>query len=128
MALRQYEVNQLENDAPQRSVIRALTLDTTGGVPLKVVLRFFWSTISEATGVGNGGWMIDISDQDGNPLVLGLGFVLSTDIFNGYRHLAGIPDGQLFAFDTSLEGLEPGLEDFISGRVQLLYRPADEVT
>ena len=125
MGLLLFPVNELRDDKPTRSHVRSMTLDKVGRVPLKVSLRFFWTTRSNATSAG--GWMVDINDGDGSPLVQGLGFVLSTDIFKGYRYLDSIPDGQLFAFDTTLSGVEPGLLDFIEGRVQLFYRPADEV-
>ncbi len=125
MGLTLFPVNELRDEKPTRSHVRDMTLDKIGGVPLKVSLRYFWTTRSNATPAG--GWMYDIRDGDGSPLVEGLGLVLGTDMFKGYRYLDGIPDGQLFIFDTTLSGVEPGLLDFIEGRVQQFYRPADEV-
>ncbi len=123
MGLKQYIVNEIvQDDRPERSRDSVLTLEEGG---TKLTIRFFWSTMSPAT--AEGGWMLDIKDDQGDPLVLGIGLVLSQDVFKGYRYLSGIPDGQLFAFDTSLTGVEPGLRDFIDGRVQMLYRPAAEV-
>jgi hypothetical protein len=125
MGLLLFPVNELRDDKPTRSHVRGMTLDKVGAVPLKVSIRFFWTTRSNATSAG--GWMYDINDGDGTPLVEGLGLVLGTDMFKGYRYKAGIPDGQLFAFDTTLSGVEPSLLDFTEARVQLFYRPADEV-
>jgi hypothetical protein len=117
-----YPVNELEENEPQRVVTRSFKLDET-----KVTFRFYWSTRSDATGEDQGGWMVDIKDADGENLVMGQGLVLSQDLFDGYRHIAGIPGGQLFIYDSSQQGIEPGLRDFIDGRVQLWYRPEAEV-
>jgi len=117
-----YPVNELIEDEPQRVVTRSFVLDE-----IKVTLRFFWTTRSDATGTDQGGWMVDVGDADGEPLVHGQGLVLSQDIFDGYRYIDGIPPGQLFIYDSSQQGIEPGLRDFIDGRVQLWYRPIAEV-
>lgn len=119
MPLDQYPVNFLENDEPGRSRESIFTLD---GV--RVTLRFFWNA---RDAMGAGAWNVDVKDEDGEKLIMGLGLALSVDIFEGYRYMDEIPGGQLFPFDTSLSGVEPGLSDFIDGRVQLLYRPAAEV-
>ena len=119
MALIQYPVNFLENEEPQRSRESIFTLDGK-----RITLRFFWNALDA---FGAGAWNVDLKDEDGEPLVMGLGFALSVDIFDSYRYMDEIPGGQLFCFDTSLSGVEPGLSDFIDGRVQLLYRPEAEV-
>ena len=83
MGLTQFQVNELRDDKPTRSHERAFTLDKAGAIPLKVILRFFWSTRSNATPTG--GWFVDVKDADGEPIVVGLGVVVSANIFDGYR-------------------------------------------
>lgn len=118
MALSNYEVNRLVNGEPETSRVGIYTLD---GVRMR--LRFYWSTRDLEVGA----WYVDIMDSQGEPLVLGHGVSLATDLFATCRYMDAIPGGQLFPFDPSGSGIEPGLRDFIDGRVLLVYRPAAEV-
>lgn len=75
-------------------------------------------------------WYLDLSDDAGEVLVAGIGIAVSEgqgedeilDLLKPHRHLE-VPPGLLYAFDTSGDHVESGLED-MDTRVVLLYEEA----
>lgn len=62
---------------------------------------------------------LDVSDQDGNALVLGRKVVVGLPLLARFRD-PQLPRGQLLAVDTSGAGIDPGLND-LGARVPLYY-------
>jgi hypothetical protein len=75
--------------------------------------RFRWNPRAEA-------WFVDISDADGEPLVFGRKVTVDTLLTQQHKHVDGIAQGQLTAFDTTNRRIDPEQEDF-GTRVLLLY-------
>ncbi len=86
----------------------------------------FFEFIFRYNGVSDS-WFFDINDDEGNPLIIGIGITISSglegdeviDLLAIVRY-RNIPKGRLFAFDTSRQDKESGLED-IDSRVVFLY-------
>jgi hypothetical protein len=72
-------------------------------------------------------WVMDVADAAGTALVYGIKLALGVDLLEPYKYMVGMPQGQLFIYDTSRADSEPG-EDGFDGRCALYYRPAAEVT
>jgi len=81
---------------------------------------FAWNTTGEF-------WTFDLKRDDGSYLLRGLRFTLGVNML---RQFVGeeFPPGRLVAVDTSGLGQRAGRRDLFSGRVQLVYIPASEVS
>jgi hypothetical protein len=70
-------------------------------------------------------WVFDIADGSGNPLVSGRKVVVDFPLLGRFA-VEGLPEGSLFAVDTSGAGQGPTLEDF-GARVTMVYLTAEEM-
>src|SRR5688500_11149851 len=57
------------------------------------------------------GWFLDLRDEDSTPLVQGIRIVVDRLLLDGRRHLAGLPPGELIAFDRTMRQEDPGERD-----------------
>lgn len=81
-------------------------------------LQFRWNVRLEA-------WFMDILDEQGVTMLLaGLRLVANWPL--GAYNTGRQPPGAFVAFDTSGEGLDPGLDD-LGDRVQLKYFTAEDL-
>jgi hypothetical protein len=65
-------------------------------------------------------WYLNLYDANLNPLVMGRKVVLGIPLLGRFQGIAGLPPGDLIAFDTSNTDNPPGLLD-LGDRVVLLY-------
>lgn len=72
-----------------------------------------------------GRWYLSMSDETGDPIVMGKAVVTGYDLLRLVRD-ARRPLGRLYAIDHEGTGHEPGLDD-PGLRVELVYADADEV-
>lgn len=70
-----------------------------------------------------GSWSFDLLDARGVPIVRGAALSVGIDLLWSYHAYAGVPPGKLFVWTST--GLDPELEDFASGVVEVYYQPAD---
>lgn len=71
------------------------------------------------------GWYMSIADVNQTPLLLGRRIVLNYPLINIYR-AAGLPAGDIVAFDSTGKNIEPDLLD-LGDRVALCYIPFAEL-
>lgn len=77
------------------------------------VFNFKWNTRGEF-------WTFNINDDQTDPLIEGIQIVLNFEMLGQYQYKA-IPQGKLYALDTS-GSVEPiAYEDMFNGRITLLY-------
>lgn len=81
------------------------------------LLRFYWNQRI-------GAWHLDVSDQDGDPIVHGLRLVLGADLFRNVVD-SRLPPGHLFLLDRSGTGLMPDINE-LGERVLLIYITDDD--
>lgn len=74
--------------------------------------EFYWSDRAAS-------WFFTLSDVDGNALVSGRRVSLGIPLLARFAN-PGLPLGDIWAFDTSGQDAEPGIND-LGGRVQLVY-------
>jgi hypothetical protein len=67
-------------------------------------------------------WYMNILDENDIVLLRGVKMVLGLKLANKHKN-ENFPEGDLFLFDTSGSGVNPGLEDF-GKRVILMYNTA----
>ena len=82
------------------------------------VLNFNWNS-------RGGFWDLSFLDAFRNPLVMGIKIVLNYELirkFQGY----GLPEGALYAVDPSGDTSRIEQDDFINGRVNLIYVTDEE--
>ena len=72
------------------------------------------------TNKADGGWYLDVFDEEDTPLVTGIGIVTGLDIFFPYRYLP-IPPGILFINDLVGEQTDPVLDTFVNRDAELIY-------
>ena len=75
-------------------------------------------------------WFVCVRNMSNVDLVRAIAIVPNFPLFNQYRRVAGMPQGELMAVvvDDEAEGNQAiGRDDFINGRFTLVYRPAEEV-
>lgn len=72
-----------------------------------------------------GAFYLDVSDQDGSPILLGRKVVVGLPLLARFRD-AALPPGQLLAVDTSGQGKDPSLAD-LGARVPLYYIEASSL-
>lgn len=77
------------------------------------------------TNKSSGAWYIDISDDTGEPIAVGIKVVLGTYLGRGINHPL-FREGVLVAVDTSDQGREAGIDDF-GTRVQVMRLSIAEV-
>jgi hypothetical protein len=77
------------------------------------IFTFRWNTRAEA-------WYFDITDENGTVLVSGRRLVVDWPIV-GVREAPRVFPGILWAYDTSGQQLDPGVDD-LGDRVILLYQ------
>ena len=73
-----------------------------------------------------GAWTLGLDNRDGVSVISGRRIVLQLDMFYGYKHLTGMPNGYLYALDTTKKLKAIGREDLIAGRAILLYYTQEE--
>lgn len=78
-------------------------------------IRLRWNTRAQF-------WTLDILDAAKDPIVQGVCVRVQYSLLSRYRDVR-LPDGQLFAIDTSQEGVDPAVDD-LGTRVLLAYEPA----
>lgn len=83
---------------------------TLGGV--EFVLRFYWNDRV-------GRWHLDISDQEGDPIVVGLVVVIGVPLNRTVTDIRR-PRGAILAIDPTGENTDPGKLD-LGSRVLLIY-------
>lgn len=69
-------------------------------------------------------WYGELQDADGATLAGLEKLVANTKPWYRFRHVAGMPSGKFLLFDSSLAGIDPGLED-LGTRCLLLYEDAN---
>jgi hypothetical protein len=74
-----------------------------------------------------GAWSLGLDDRDGLQILSGRRVVLQLDLFYGYRHLPGMPQGFLYALDTTNKLKSVSREDLIIGRAILQYYTQAEI-
>jgi hypothetical protein len=74
-------------------------------------------------------WYLGLLDQDENPILRGVKVVADYPLLTLAHWDARCPTGELVAYDTSGQGLDPHFADMGDGtaRVQLYYIPQDEL-
>ena len=83
-------------------------------------LRFTWNVRNEV-------WYMDISDKDGNPLILGLALVANYLLLEGYQ-CCDRPVGDFYLWDTLGEPNNTGVTfDNLGTRYILIYVTAGEL-
>lgn len=93
----------LQVGQPQRCQV------TLGQVPYRFTLRY--------RNIDQGGWFLDIADQNGNPLVSGIPLVTGADLLAQYPHLNF--GGKLIVATTSIPDAVPTFENL--GADAVLY-------
>lgn len=71
-------------------------------------------------------WHVDVSNEDGEPIIEGLRVVTGISLLEPWRGAPGFPPGQLFAVDPSGRSRDPGRFD-LRADIRLVYRPAADV-
>jgi hypothetical protein len=69
-----------------------------------------------------GKWFIDVRTNIGEPIVEGIPIVADWPILDRFKD-SRLPEGNIFAFDTSGQGIDPGRYD-LGNRVQMIYEEA----
>lgn len=67
-------------------------------------------------------WLLDITDDDGADVVLGLTLVTGVPINAGLTHVPAAPAGLLTVLDTEGRGGTPGVDD-LGTRYRVLFTP-----
>ena len=67
--------------------------------------EFRWNTRAEQ-------WLMSLFDGAGQPVAIGLRVVVNIPLLFRYRALAGTPNGELVAIDTSGKNKDPSFGDF----------------
>lgn len=78
------------------------------------VFRFDWNSRWQF-------WRMDISDREGNPLILGRKLVLYYELLKQFPD-RGLPKGELYVIDPSLTNFSKITQfDFVNNRCSLVY-------
>lgn len=93
---------------------------------LQVVLEGVTYTLEFRWNVRLGAWFMNIYDADGTTAILVGIRLVANYMLGAYNVGYGGPPGGFAAFDTSGQGLDPGLEE-LGDRVQLIYYTAAEL-
>jgi len=96
------------------SFIEEVTLDNT-----PYVLKFDYNSRVEA-------WYISFNNREQTPIVTGIKMVLFHELISEYPD-RGLPPGELWVFDPTGGQNPPGREDFVNGRLVLLYYTEEEL-
>lgn len=72
------------------------------------------------TNAVDGGWYLDIENDDASSVVRGIALAVGVNILFPYRHL-DLPPGILQIEDKELDGSDPDLLAFAEGRAALWY-------
>jgi hypothetical protein len=71
-------------------------------------------------------WTLSILTPASVQLISGIVLQIGVDLLKQYQYLA-IPQGNLFVFDPSGSDAPVGRDDFVNGRLQLLYASPEEL-
>jgi len=72
------------------------------------------------TNTVDGGWFMDLANEDESSIARGVGLSNGVNILFPYRHLE-FPPGVLYVKDKGLDGADPDLAAFSEGRAALYY-------
>ena len=99
----------------KNSFVETVMLDDTS-----FRLRFNWNDYS-------GFWTVDICDNNNVDIVNGIVVVLNFPLLQQYRRHADLPDGELLAVvnDSTVSSITR--DDFINGKVSMIYIPKEEM-
>lgn len=79
------------------------------------LLRFRWNSRQEL-------WRLDMLTDEEEPLVLGFALVCGVPLLEYYRHINGVPPGELMAVSSVADISPAGLNELGEGkRVELYY-------
>lgn len=70
-------------------------------------------------------WFLDISDEEGDPIRVGMRVVLGPEL-GGRVADSRMPPGALFAIDLTQSGIEAGLDD-LGERITVVYLSPDDI-
>ncbi len=73
-----------------------------------------------------GAWYLSISDTSGNALALGLKLVSNRPLLSRFRHISGLPAGEIFAANLAADTPYAGYTD-LGQTVELTYYDAAEL-
>lgn len=76
-------------------------------------------------------WYVDVRTMSNEDLIKAIAIVPNMPLFNQYRRVADLPEGELMAVVVDQDGKHNqtiGRDDFLNGRFTLVYIPADEVS
>lgn len=78
------------------------------------------------TNTVDGGWYLDVANDDGSSVVRGIALALGVNILAPYRH-EDLPPGHLYVVELGdgTGGNDPDLTAFAEGRAALHYREVD---
>lgn len=65
-------------------------------------------------------WYVDIANADGEMIVSGRRCIVESRLTGQFKHLDGIPPGEMTVYDTTLRQAPPDLQDF-GTRAIILY-------
>lgn len=91
----------------------------------RVRLEGVFYTLSFRWNARLGAWVFDLSDGDGNGLVLGSPVRAGAPLAF-FPSLAGVPPGMFLALDTSGAGVDPAIDE-LGKRVKVFYLEAAEI-
>ena len=79
---------------------------------------------ADVTGTVDGAWWLDMFRIDGTPLLLGLKLALGRNKLARFKHIDGMPAGEIHVVDSSGFDYEPG-RDELGARVVVQYEGAE---
>ena len=71
-------------------------------------------------------WTLDLRDDNGNALALGVPALTGVSLFEPWRGFVGWPAGQIFFADPSGADADAGRND-LRAEIRMVYRPAEDV-
>lgn len=109
------------NITPDFSVATGVSGLSLTHVSTTAQLGDFTYRLDYYTNKADNGWYMDISAQDGTPLVIGIGLVAGIDLLYPYRYL-NVPPGKIFVSPQGPDGyVDPTLDAFINGYATIYY-------
>lgn len=75
-------------------------------------------------------WYVDVRTMSNEDIIKAIAIVPNLPLFNQYRRVGGLPEGELMAVVVDQDGKYNqtiGRDDFLNGRFTLVYIPKDEV-
>ena len=80
-----------------------------------------WPESYDPSAPKTGSWSFDLLDARGVAIVRGAALSVGIDLLWSYHAYAGVPPGKLFVWTST--GLDPQIEDFESGVIEVYYQP-----